>query len=288
MSAESEIEDILLYLSLARERKYSHRALSTFEGAMPFFSGSIEELLSPEDRYLLPAEDMLPTSIGAWDVSIIARPMREDLDRPDPAKRPRFALARHRSVSPKEVRGKVISAAPYYVESSAGFVYPDGEYWGAGGYFGWRGGQWRVLSTRLSSKAYLRDPEKTSYPIRIGQSVAFARRWWWLATLRLDGGPSISLPTDPIGAQEIFRLRDLPEGSSRRSALLHWVAEHWRKRRNDPHVEGLVRAHLRGATEFAWNGLSVKLAPSRADSDRNEEEKARAAKPRPRPTRRVA
>ncbi len=284
MSVESEIEDILLYLSLARERSYSRARIARFDGAIPMFSDGVLEGLVPENESdFLPPEDMLPTSIGAWDVSIVS--WLRDYDSTEPTRRPKFHLGHFRSVSPKEVRGKVASAAPYYVEQCAGYVYDDGEYWGAAAYLGWQGRCWRILPRFRDDHHATRVPEVISDRVRIAQSVAFTKRWWWLATLRLDDGPALSLPTDPVGVQELFRLRDLPAGGTRRAALLHWVAEHWRKRRNDPHTEGRVRAHLRGATDFTWNGLSVKIAPSKADADKNEELKALAAKTKPRTAR---
>jgi hypothetical protein len=93
----------------------------------------------------------------------------------------------------------------------------------------------------------------------------FTRWYQWRVYLGFDGFAGMDLPTDPVGAQEAFRLRDIPEGRSRRAALRHWVRDHWRQNRRDPAIEVKVRAALRGATKFSWNGLRCKIAPSRYD-----------------------
>ena len=101
--------------------------------------------------------------------------------------------------------------------------------------------------------------------------VAFARRYSWRVCLGYEGFPSIAFATDPVGAAEVFRLRDVPEGRSRRAALLHWVSEHWRRKRaSDPSATVSVRAHLKGAKRFAWNGLSCEVIPSTYDLARLE------------------
>jgi hypothetical protein len=96
---------------------------------------------------------------------------------------------------------------------------------------------------------------------------AFCRRYEWSVLLSQDGAPAISFQTDPIGAREAFRLRDIPNGASRRAALLHWVKEHWRKKRSDSAEETRVRAHLRGQEEFVWNGLHCRIKASQYDRE---------------------
>lgn len=95
--------------------------------------------------------------------------------------------------------------------------------------------------------------------------AAFARRYDWRVCLGYEGFPSLSFVTDPSGAAEVFRLRDIPEGRARRAALLNWVSAHWRKKRNDPDNLSRVKKHMRGARRFVWNGLTCEVLPSEYD-----------------------
>lgn len=82
----------------------------------------------------------------------------------------------------------------------------------------------------------------------------------WLAKISCEGAPSLQLPTDPTGLYALFKLRDKLPSQVRRPQLLHWVEEHWRKTRNDPEMEALVRGHLRGVRTFTQGDLRVELA----------------------------
>jgi len=90
---------------------------------------------------------------------------------------------------------------------------------------------------------------------------------YWLVKTRFDEVcPSLTLLTDPTGVKEFWRLRDVPPGRSRRSALLHWVEQHWRQTRKDPDVEAFVRKHLRGETVVKHGKLEAVISPSVRDS----------------------
>lgn len=107
------------------------------------------------------------------------------------------------------------------------------------------------------------DPEPASW-IHLATIVQFTRELYWTVELGYDGKPSIQFPTDAIGAREAFRLRDIPEGKSRRAALIHWVRHHWRARRSGPGATE-VRTHLRGQERFSWNGLRCVITPTASD-----------------------
>lgn len=97
--------------------------------------------------------------------------------------------------------------------------------------------------------------------------AAALERWQstvWRTRLAWDGCPAITIPTSPAGIIDLFRLRDIPNGASRRQALLHWVRSHSRSLRNGSVAE--VKAHLRGESRFAWNGLSCEIVPSEQDA----------------------
>lgn len=97
---------------------------------------------------------------------------------------------------------------------------------------------------------------------------------YWLVRTRFDSVcPSLTLLTDPTGVKEFWKLRDIPEGKKRRSALLHWVGEHWRQMRNDPDVETFVRSHMRGQEELTQGRFSAKITPSVRDTIDEERKK---------------
>lgn len=95
--------------------------------------------------------------------------------------------------------------------------------------------------------------------------VVFMEPAFWVARVTLDTAPALSLITDPTGVKELWKFRDLPLGAKRRSALLHWVNDHWRMDRHDPDVETYVRKHLRGARSFSHGDLSIDVQESRED-----------------------
>jgi hypothetical protein len=105
--------------------------------------------------------------------------------------------------------------------------------------------------------------------IKMMLGVAFFLPTFWVAHVSIsDETPRVSLITDPTGVKELWKFRDIPEGKSRRDALLHWVSDHWRMNRKDPDVETYVRQHLRGKQELRCSGLSVEISPSLEDKAR--------------------
>lgn len=89
---------------------------------------------------------------------------------------------------------------------------------------------------------------------------------FWQVRARFDSVcPSLTLLTDPTGVKEFWKLRDVPEGKKRRSALLHWVEDHWRKHRHDPDVEVYVRKHMRGQQVLRQGKMVAKIIPAVSD-----------------------
>jgi hypothetical protein len=126
---------------------------------------------------------------------------------------------------------------------------------------------WRLVgpeSPVRERKGYLVD--KWDKMIEAATVMQFARQSMWTVRFRYEGSPfGVELPTDPVGAREAFRLRDIPEGAKRRAALRNWVAAHHRRKHDDPSAEVEVRKHLRGATNFVWNGMKCTVTPSSDD-----------------------
>lgn len=90
---------------------------------------------------------------------------------------------------------------------------------------------------------------------------------WWTVKVAIDAqSPMVSIPTDPTGIKEAWKMRDIPPGNKRRDALLHWVEGHWRKNRVDPEMETMVRKHLRGSREFSCGDLRMRIKESEVDA----------------------
>ncbi len=97
----------------------------------------------------------------------------------------------------------------------------------------------------------------------------WSRRMCWSIEFRVPGAPAVRAITDPLGVRELLRMRDVPDGKSRRDALRHWVKEHWRQNRKDEDLEHRVREHLRGQEECNWFGLLCTIVPSKVDEAKN-------------------
>jgi hypothetical protein len=116
--------------------------------------------------------------------------------------------------------------------------------------------------------------------LRVSAGLALRRHYLWSVLLGEGDGPRARFVTDPAGVREVFRLRDIPPGRARRAALLHWVRNHWRRRRDvSANDMTWVREHLRGARTYSWNGLRCEIVPAPADEDRlkNQSTKGRVA-----------
>ena len=65
------------------------------------------------------------------------------------------------------------------------------------------------------------------------------------------------MPIDTLDQlKELFATRDIPDGYKRRAALRNWVAKHLRRKPSKPDEFVEVKKHLRGKTDFSWNGIS--------------------------------
>jgi hypothetical protein len=91
----------------------------------------------------------------------------------------------------------------------------------------------------------------------------------WFVEIGRDDSISFRFATTPDGIAEIFKLRDLPDGASRRAALKNWITSHWRTDHRNPEMEVYVRQHLRGAETFRWDGYFCTISPSGHDLQLN-------------------
>lgn len=230
--------------------------ISRFDGAVPFFDD--ETLSDPyfdDDRWLIPADATLRDLSEPLNITFLTENTDEENG---------IAGMRLRAMSPKQARGRVRRYTPQVVDLEMFVVEPDG-----------RGVSNRMLlgsfdgeTFACTDSRYAPDKGKDAYwtqRVRLAAGLQFVRPMWWHVKIGYVGGQSILLPTDPIGAREIFRLRDVPEGKERRAALTHWISEHWRQARDEPEEETLVRASIRGASSFVWNGLRCEILPATDD-----------------------
>lgn len=197
-----------------------------------------------------------------------------------------WQFSRVRTLRPADWRGRLHKFLPRMVEYNALTSQPDGKHVSLKVPFGLAAGRAVQVPYRLAGYrdpggmreaimdpgyygGEMRDTEMVDYAnavLPICAGLALRRRYLWSVMLGEGDGPRARFMTDPIGVRESFRLRDIPPGKMRRAALLHWVREHWRKRREPTaNDRSWVRQHLRGAWSYSWNGLRCTIEPAPAD-----------------------
>lgn len=107
--------------------------------------------------------------------------------------------------------------------------------------------------------------------------VAFSHYYEWSIYIReTPDSVGVRIPILPENHNEVFALRDIPEGPSRRKAICHAVRQHTRsiKGASDEVLrETLVKQYFRGETKFKWRGLEVNVIPSEYDLNRSKSTK---------------
>jgi hypothetical protein len=269
--------------------------LSYFNGADPAYAypdelGSANFLRSHE-RLFVASEDGSQRRLGVKFSDLAGSPLDESylIKASDPAdenRRVLYQVQRIRRVPLSEVRGMFPLRTGKVIEYSFARIFGDGKYEPCRYYAEEFNGTWQVIGQPYYLEKIEPAPEADQGNISVGIAAAFTNFYEWRVCLGYRGLPTIGLITDPEGARDVFRLRDLPNGASRRAALRHWVEGHYRRKvvpDQDYDAEAIkVIAHLRGATEFVWNGLQCSIRPSHYDLRRAEKERARgeAAKAR--------
>jgi hypothetical protein len=178
-----------------------------------------------------------------------------------------FSLMRHRTVPLRDVRGLFTLRSASVVEKSEAHLFNDGSYISFREYLQHFAKAWHVVGcpVEIDPPQKLEDVEQQT--LWLARSMAFTNDYDWSIHMgfNVKAIPTVSIPSDPVGAREVFRLRDLPAGRSRREALRHWVTGHVRRRIEPEYVETYIWPYLRGAEEFTWNGLYCKIQPSAYD-----------------------
>jgi hypothetical protein len=113
-------------------------------------------------------------------------------------------------------------------------------------------------------KAMQNEEEKLETHLRVhafleAMDVRNESRKSWKTFLSVNGGREAGIISNAETLREMFKLREKPEGRTRREALVHIVSSHWRKGVKDTDDRRYVEGYLRGATEFEWFGMQAKI-----------------------------
>jgi len=268
-----QVEDILTWFSLAESRGKA-LPLSMFDGAEPLTEGYLASANGVADLgSLVPLlnERVKPSDVGgkcdvAWIGNSDAHQWTDDGARvptgDDGGFRYGFMRVRVRHGADRIFRNTRDKTFTMSCIDVAAVRKDDARVESNTLFCGFKGGRWSPIGAGDPLYHHRVSIEHTELALKL----AFARRYNWSVLIGYAGCPRLRFATDAYGARESFRLRDIPEGKSRRAALLHWVSEHWRQRRTDaaPH---LVQKHLRGAEHFVWNGLRCSVEPAPFELD---------------------
>lgn len=261
------IDEILAYLSLSDMKPYNkwkwHNVrLQDFKAIEPIMAMG-EEKFSLDVGYYYSVDENIKALDDPLDISILRSACTDETkEYYDP--NIKFVAMRFRSVSPKEVRGIAKRITPFIVEMSQAQINHDATYETSRILLGsFNGSDWIDIVNRQGEQPLKIIYEKQNISIAICQQFLWPAHW--RAIVETQIGCSMGFMTDPSGAREIFRWRDIPEGKERRAAIRHWVTDHWRQKKNSPEDLAWVRKHLRGKQEFVWNGYKVTLIPPKTE-----------------------
>jgi hypothetical protein len=239
------------------------------------------------DDFILSGDD--PSDQPIWPLDVATAHLATDLtaDPDDGWPVGSWQFQRHKTLRPSEWRGVLHRVYPRMIDSMCLTVRPNGESVGARVPYAIVGkkiieaarttGGWRKTSMAheiIDPSWYGGDKgnriaDDFSGGFSMLGGLALRRRYNWSVLLGEGKGPRARFITDPVGIREIFRLRDIPPGRARRLALLHWVREHWRKRRDrSANDRTFVQKHLSGAWSYSWNGLQCQIEPSEEEVER--------------------
>jgi len=178
-----------------------------------------------------------------------------------------MSLRRVREVPLKMVRGLFRLRSSKVVEQAIAHLFNNGTYRTTRQFLQYFGGAWHIVAAPFEFEKPEPLDEEESISLLGFKSMSFTNEYEWYVNVGYNRAvmPTIAIGTDPLGAKEVFKLRDIPPGRSRREALRNWVSGHWRQARREENPETYIWPHLRGAEEFTWNGLYCKIQPSPYD-----------------------
>lgn len=256
----AEIADRLLTFMFLCEDE-THRiavSLKSMDGAIPLDDGAGFDARSLErHEFLIPFNSGAP-AVWPVDTKIVMDEDRRDYPENDRWPAGTLGFYRTRTISTKDAR--LLGAtrySPKMVMNEMVAALPDGKTKSGGGPYALLGSKWIPAAPKA-----IQYPPGRHDAIGVALGFSLAVRYEWTVWLGYADGPRIRFLSDPYGACEVFRLRDIPEGRQRRAALRHWVTQHWRKKRHDAEARSWIERHLRGTVDFTWNGLRCRIQPS--------------------------
>lgn len=250
--------------------EHNHNAL----GVPPSAFDGFEPLIGDDDE---PGISMSahPLDLVQWPIRVaIAMPHRGNDAKRWNTEEGTWQFGMARSVSAKDIRGRARMILPKMVEVCTYMAMPDGSAISLKTPYGLT----RQRLINLEEGIRFQEPERAAqlkdllehatFTVKSASGFILRRRYYW-SVLVADGvGPRARFITDVSGARSFFRLRDVPPGRSRRAALLHWCDGHYRHMREAGGDDrAWVREHMRGAQDFTWNGLRVRIEPSAYDAE---------------------
>lgn len=187
-----------------------------------------------------------------------------------------YSLQRVVTARPQELRGITKLVPHKAVFAYSGVLSDNGRWWAQRNICGLLAGNWTPIDvdkTILRGGVVRTYTDNADHRSKMARSVAMAfslaltERYQWHAAFGAYEGPRLLLPTSSAGAANMFKDRDKLAAHSRRSALRHWVNNHFRSAEENITY---VRDHLRGATKFFWKDLPCELMVSEFDMEKNE------------------
>lgn len=143
--------------------------------------------------------------------------------------------------------------------------FKDGRYNHGGALISLLGQRWvHAIDPKLMRKSpavALAESEQYTRLMAINIGAALRHRYEWSVIFNFPSCRA-RFSTDATGALKMFKDRNVPLGDNRRPPIMHWVARHWRKRRDVTADMIEVRKHLRGRSDFEWHGFPVTIIPA--------------------------
>lgn len=177
-----------------------------------------------------------------------------------------LTLHRDRTIPISKVRGLFRPMASVCVERTIARLLTGGVYSLTRQYWQYYAKSWKKMAAPLAIRP-TECCEGCQTSLWAHRSLALSKEYQWKVNFWIpqSDGPSVSVEIDPVSAKEVFKLREVSRGKSRKDALKHWVSAHYRRQFGPTHAETYIWPYLRGAEQFEWEGLHCNIIPSQYD-----------------------